>query len=148
MTLKILSFRFTKSTNIFQAYGYTYDLGGTLTGFDNNGSNSSDSLINKKFQNDYGYVWNVIDKTATMTGGQVIPLTKYIETSVYFTPDYSDPLQYFFTDYEHNYKTYSFTTSASISGVGLTGTSLTINYYVVNSHYQRTSSGIMLGESQ
>lgn len=167
----IMAVRTNKKINIVKGYGKTYKENqakcasgetyvGTIpysvrteSGYDNNGVNATTSKVNKRFANDYGYVWNVIDEgrfvsfytnmckssSGTIYGGSRVEHdTDGGRVTLYYKKGESGTSTAYL-DYEHNYKTGS--VDASFSSTGLTSVGLNIAYSTSNYHYQRTSTG-------
>lgn len=157
-TYDITTTRSLNPINVISSYARTYKVVGTYngttqtgyseteSGYDSNGVPTSGSKVSKRFENTNGVTWNLQD-----SGLHNNPYgTSYHSysydtdngrTTTYFTKQAGSTGNKIFIDFEHNYKTYSWSGSATLSGVYLSGSSLTVNYSSVNSAYQRTSTG-------
>lgn len=157
-TYDITTTRSLNPINVISSYARTYKVVGTYngttqtgyseteSGYDSNGVPTSGSKVSKRFENTNGVTWNLQD-----SGLHNNPYgTSYHSysydtdngrTTTYFTKQAGSTDNKIFIDFEHNYKTYSWSGSAMLSGVYLSGSSLTVNYSSVNSAYQRTSTG-------
>lgn len=123
---------------IIKSYAYSYDQAGNQTGYDNNGSPSSGSRVTKKFENKSGVVYNVQDTIQSTSGGPIYK-TDHGRLSIFFKKGSGS--NKIFLDFEHNFATYSWQATASISGVSLNGLGLSVTYSKVNNRYNRTSAG-------
>lgn len=156
----IMSVRANNPISIYSSYAKTYEVKGTYgggyynqidyseteTGYDNNGTVASGSRVTKRFENGNGVVWNINDG-----GGDTWAPDNYVwsewhstdygRATVYIDKARSSATNKIFLDYEHNWKTYSVSGSATFNTVSLTGPSLSVSYNKVNSHYLRTSTG-------
>ncbi len=138
-TIDIASVRMNNDTYpVVKSYAYSYDQSGTQTGYDNNGSPSTGSKVTKRFENKNGVVYNIQDSTQSTSGGPIYK-TDHGRLSMYFTKGTGS--NKVFLDFEHNYKSYDWQTTASINGITLNGIGLSVTYSKVNNSYLRTSTG-------
>lgn len=138
-TLDIASVRMNNSSYpIVSSYAYSYDQAGKSTGTDSDGTQSSGSYITKRFENKYGVAYNVKDTWVSLASSGIYK-TDSGRVSLWFKKG-SGRNKVFF-DFHHNYKTASVQLNATLSGVKLTDSSLSVSYSRTSRNYQRTSTG-------
>lgn len=118
-------------------YKPTAILSSTAYAFDSFGNNRS-SYVSKKFENEIGVVYNVQD---TYFAPPSAPHTMHTDNGKISMDFRSSGYNKFFLDYEHNYQTYSWNASATISGAWLSESALTVGYTKSNITWQRISGG-------
>lgn len=138
--------RMTNTTGyqIYSSFAKTFDEAGNQTGYVNNYGNHSpsNSKVTKRFEDLSGVVYNLIDINYYVGTGPYLYqtdsgiITQYIKKT---TGGYNK----IFLDFHHNYKKYSWNTTASVNNVGLNGAgyALTVSYSHSNHTWQRTSGG-------
>jgi hypothetical protein len=136
-TYDVAGFRQNTPWVINSSYGYTYSQNGTKTGEDYNGSLTPGSRISKQYENKYGVAFNVRDEL--YNGSAYIYYTDNGSVSTYVQK--GSGTNKMFLDFDHNWKSYSFDTTASITGYNISSTTLTISYSGSPKRFKRTSSG-------
>lgn len=138
-TSDIASVRMNNNTYpIVRSYAYSYNQAGKSTGSDNDGSHSTNSHATKKFENKAGVVYNVKDQWVKQPSTGIYK-TDSGRVSMWFKKG-KDSNKVFF-DFHHNYKTSSVSANATLGGVKLSESSLTVSYSKTSKNYQRASRG-------